>query len=57
MKALIWTLKFLSGLCIFMAFFVFIGTAGASDCEILTDAEFNRNLLVALGFLAAGIIL
>lgn len=57
MNALIKTLRFLSGACIFIALFIFIGTAGASDCEMLTDAQFNSNLLVAVGFLAAGIIL
>lgn len=57
MKALIWTLRHLSYTLIFLALVVFIGTAGASDCEILTDAEFNRNLLVALGFLVTGILI
>lgn len=46
---------FVFGLCVFAGFIFLIGTAGASDCELITFSQILKQSVIALVLMLVGI--
>lgn len=46
--------QFVFGLCVFAGFMFMIGTAGASDCEVITFSQSIKQSIIALVLMAVG---
>lgn len=42
------------GLCMFAGFIVMVGTAGASDCELITFSQIVKQTVIALVLMLVG---